>query len=115
MNRRGQYYLGVDVGGTKILAGLFDRSLRLLAKRKPQIQARNDGDSVKLVAMTVPPVAVSRKGPRFGHTANRDHVQRPVQAASEPARIILAASSNYSQALDLLLVQGHQRGSALSY
>jgi len=46
VKRRGQYYLGVDVGGTKILAGLFYRSLRLLAKRKTQIQARNGGDSV---------------------------------------------------------------------
>jgi len=36
----------VDVGGTKILAGLFDRSLRLLAKWKIQTQAGCDGDAV---------------------------------------------------------------------
>ena len=36
----------MDVGGTKILAGLFDRSLRLLGKWKIQTQAGCDGDAV---------------------------------------------------------------------
>ena len=42
----GQYYLGVDVGGTKILSGLFDRSMRLLAKRKTQTNARRGPEVV---------------------------------------------------------------------
>ena len=29
-----RYWLGVDLGGTKILAGLFDDSLNLLARNK---------------------------------------------------------------------------------
>ena len=46
LKRTRQYFLGVDVGGTKILAGLFDRSLRLLGKWKIQTQAGCDGDAV---------------------------------------------------------------------
>ena len=46
LKRTRQYFLGVDVGGTKILAGLFDRSLRLLSKWKIQTQAGCDGDAV---------------------------------------------------------------------
>ncbi len=41
-----RYYVGIDVGGTKILAGLFDRSLRLLAKRKIQTTARRGSEVV---------------------------------------------------------------------
>ena len=46
VKRTGQYFLGVDVGGTKILAGLFSRSMRLLAKRKIQTQSGRGGDAV---------------------------------------------------------------------
>ncbi len=44
--RKGRYYLGIDVGGTKILAGLFDRSLNLLAKWKIKTKADRGGDVV---------------------------------------------------------------------
>ena len=44
--RAGQFILGVDVGGTKILVGLFDGSLRLLAKRKTQTNARHGPEAV---------------------------------------------------------------------
>ncbi len=42
----GNYYLGIDVGGTKILAGLFDKSLNLLAKWKIKTKAERGGDVV---------------------------------------------------------------------
>ena len=42
----GHYYLGIDVGGTKILAGLFDSSLNLLAKWKIKPKAGRGGDVV---------------------------------------------------------------------
>ena len=42
----GQFFVGVDVGGTKILVGLFDGSLRLLAKRKTQTNARRGPEAV---------------------------------------------------------------------
>ncbi len=42
----GKYYLGIDVGGTKILAGLFDKSLNLLAKWKIKTKAGRGGDVV---------------------------------------------------------------------
>ena len=45
-SRKGRYYLGIDVGGTKILAGLFDRSLNLLAKWKIKTKADRGGDVV---------------------------------------------------------------------
>ena len=44
--RPGQFFVGVDVGGTKILVGLFDGSLRLLAKRKTQTNARHGPEAV---------------------------------------------------------------------
>ena len=44
--RKGRYYLGIDVGGTKILAGLFDRSINLLAKWKIKTKADRGGDVV---------------------------------------------------------------------
>jgi len=44
--RKGRYYLGIDVGGTKILAGLFDRSNKLLAKWKIKTKADRGGDVV---------------------------------------------------------------------
>ena len=44
--RKGRYYLGIDVGGTKILAGLFDRSINLLAKWKIKTKADRGGDAV---------------------------------------------------------------------
>lgn len=44
--RKGCYYLGIDVGGTKILSGLFDRSLNLLAKWKIKTKADRGGDVV---------------------------------------------------------------------
>ena len=44
--RKGHHYLGIDVGGTKILAGLFDRSLNLLAKWKIKTKADRGGDVV---------------------------------------------------------------------
>ena len=44
--RIGRYYLGIDVGGTKILAGLFDRSLNLLAKWKLKTKAQRGGEEV---------------------------------------------------------------------
>ena len=44
--RKGRYYLGIDVGGTKILAGLFDRSNNLLAKWKIKTKADRGGDVV---------------------------------------------------------------------
>jgi len=46
VRRKGSYYLGIDVGGTKILAGLFDRSLKLLAKWKIKTKADRGGDAV---------------------------------------------------------------------
>lgn len=46
MKQTGNYYVGVDVGGTKILCGLFDRSLRLLAKRKTQTNVQRGSDAV---------------------------------------------------------------------
>ena len=42
----GDYYLGLDVGGTKILAGLFDKSLNLKAKWKIKTKAGRGGDVV---------------------------------------------------------------------
>ena len=45
-SRKGRYYLGIDVGGTKILAGLFDRSINLLAKWKIKTKADRGGDVV---------------------------------------------------------------------
>ena len=42
----GNYYLGIDVGGTKILVGLFDKSLNLVAKWKTKTKARRGGDVV---------------------------------------------------------------------
>ena len=42
----GRYTLGIDVGGTKILAGLFDQSLKLKAKWKIKTKADRGGDVV---------------------------------------------------------------------
>ena len=42
----GRYTLGIDVGGTKILAGLFDQSLKLKAKWKIKTKADRGGDAV---------------------------------------------------------------------
>tara|TARA_Y100001934_G_scaffold243103_1_gene299378 strand:+ start:536 stop:1534 length:999 start_codon:yes stop_codon:yes gene_type:complete len=44
--RGGSFFVGVDVGGTKILSGLFDRSLNLVAKRKIKTKASKGGDVV---------------------------------------------------------------------
>ena len=49
-----RYYVGIDVGGTKILAGLFDRSLRLLAKQKIQTTARRGPEAVEVALFEVP-------------------------------------------------------------
>ncbi len=40
----GRYTLGIDVGGTKILAGLFDQSLKLKAKWKIKCRFVGLGD-----------------------------------------------------------------------
>lgn len=45
-NITGRYTLGIDVGGTKILAGLFDRSRNLLAKWKIKTKANKGGELV---------------------------------------------------------------------
>ena len=46
VQRAAQYFVGVDVGGTKILAGLFNRSLKLLGTVKLKTKANRGGDAV---------------------------------------------------------------------
>ena len=46
VQRVAQYFVGVDVGGTKILAGLFSRSLKLLGTVKLKTKANRGGDAV---------------------------------------------------------------------
>ncbi|VTS05499.1 ROK family protein [Tuwongella immobilis] len=43
---RDGYWLGVDLGGTKILAGLFDSNLKLIARTKQATAADQGGDAV---------------------------------------------------------------------
>ena len=40
------YWLGVDLGGTKILSGLFDDNLKLLARSKNPTSAENGPPAV---------------------------------------------------------------------
>ena len=42
----GPYWLGVDLGGTKILAGLFDESLRLVGRAKQSTNYEDGGSAV---------------------------------------------------------------------
>jgi len=70
--RAQQYLVGVDVGGTKILAGVFDRQLRLLAREKkstkPFLGAAGVTDRIAdcineaLAAAAVPHAAVAGLG-----------------------------------------------------
>ena len=46
VQRAAQYFVGVDVGGTKILAGLFNRSLKLLGTVKLKTKANRGSDAV---------------------------------------------------------------------
>ena len=39
------YYIGVDLGGAKILAGVFGKDLKLLGKNKI-VQNQNEADAV---------------------------------------------------------------------
>lgn len=43
---KADYYVGVDVGGTKILAGVFDASLQCLATAKVSTKAQRGADAV---------------------------------------------------------------------
>lgn len=51
---KAEYYVGVDLGGTKILAGVFDSKLNCLGKVKMSTKAgRGSGEVIERVARTV--------------------------------------------------------------
>src|SRR5258708_3964166 len=43
---KGDYYVGVDLGGTKILAGVFDAQLNCLGRNKMSTKAERGADEV---------------------------------------------------------------------
>src|SRR4051812_37718786 len=43
---KGEYYVGVDLGGTKIYAGVFDSSLNLLGTARVSTKAQRGHDAV---------------------------------------------------------------------
>lgn len=45
-NEQKEYFVGVDLGGTKILAGIFDSKLKLIGKNKMSTKAERGADKV---------------------------------------------------------------------
>ena len=62
----GPYWLGVDLGGTKILAGLFDDSFRLVARAKQSTNYEEGGPAVfaRIVTAVDAVLAEARRCPR---------------------------------------------------